>query len=410
RHAVLGVGVAAAGRVDRVDLERGWEVRHRHAAPLALVRPDHVRDARHGAGADVDADVGPVPGRRRHGHRFRAVAVPRGKVRGGDGRHTVRDAGRPSRLASGSGPHALRFGLRRHRLDRLRPGRHRHSRVGSGCGAAAVCSRRRLAETRHLAGHTARQARTRASGARRHDGVPNPRSPLRTHQGLLSGLCYVGLSWACGGEERSLLDRRVIPHVHRFGPPPPGGGPGAWMLESAILADYHFLGGASLSADTEKGEFLMSNRYRLAALAAVVAMLAVPSAVTASHTFVDVRDSNVHHDDITWLQNAGVTRGCNPPANTEFCPDEPVLRQEMASFMRRLAEKRVVDAATVAGLTPGEIAHGYARKGATEAGSLNGVRKLEEIRITVPADGYLQLSGAASFRDDDGGSMLVWLQ
>lgn len=182
------------------------------------------------------------------------------------------------------------------------------------------------------------------------------------------------------------------------------------MLVSAILADYHFLGGASLSADTEKGEFLMSNRYRLAALAAVVAMLAVPSAVTASHTFVDVSDSNVHHDDITWLQNAGVTRGCNPPANTEFCPDEPVLRQEMASFMRRLAEKRVVDAATVAGLTPGEIAHGYARKGATEAGSLNGVRKLEEIRITVPADGYLQLSGAASFRDDDGGSMLVWLQ
>lgn len=73
------------------------------------------------------------------------------------------------------------------------------------------------------------------------------------------------------------------------------------MLVSAILADYHFLGGASLSADIEKGESLMSNRYRLAALAAVVAMLAVPSAVTASHTFVDVSDSNVHHDDITWL-------------------------------------------------------------------------------------------------------------
>ena len=36
------------------------------------------------------------------------------------------------------------------------------------------------------------------------------------------------------------------------------------MLVSAILADYHFLGGASLSADTEKGESLMSNRYRLA--------------------------------------------------------------------------------------------------------------------------------------------------
>jgi hypothetical protein len=82
----------------------------------------------------------------------------------------------------------------------------------------------------------------------------------------------------------------------------------------------------------------------IAVLAAV--LIAAPLGVIASDVFTDVPDSNVFHDDITWLADADVTRGCNPPANTEYCPSDNVTREQMAAFMRRLAENRVVAAAS----------------------------------------------------------------
>lgn len=82
-------------------------------------------------------------------------------------------------------------------------------------------------------------------------------------------------------------------------------------------------------------------------VAMVVALLvAIPLALGAADQFSDVGDSNVHREDIAWLRGSGITLGCNPPANTEFCPGQPVLRQQMASFLRRLAESETVKAAT----------------------------------------------------------------
>lgn len=52
--------------------------------------------------------------------------------------------------------------------------------------------------------------------------------------------------------------------------------------------------------------------------------------------FEDVFPENVHADDIEWLADAGITKGINPPDNTRFGPDLPVLREQMASFLRRL--------------------------------------------------------------------------
>ena len=50
--------------------------------------------------------------------------------------------------------------------------------------------------------------------------------------------------------------------------------------------------------------------------------------------FTDDEDS-VFADDINRLAAAGITLGCNPPANTEFCPDETVTRGQMAAFLVR---------------------------------------------------------------------------
>lgn len=46
-------------------------------------------------------------------------------------------------------------------------------------------------------------------------------------------------------------------------------------------------------------------------------------------------DSSVFEEDIVWLAGTGITRGCNPPTNDRFCPDNPVTREQMAAFLVR---------------------------------------------------------------------------
>lgn len=50
--------------------------------------------------------------------------------------------------------------------------------------------------------------------------------------------------------------------------------------------------------------------------------------------FVDDNES-IFEADIDRLGTAGVTKGCNPPTNDRFCPADPVLRDQMASFLTR---------------------------------------------------------------------------
>jgi hypothetical protein len=50
--------------------------------------------------------------------------------------------------------------------------------------------------------------------------------------------------------------------------------------------------------------------------------------------FVD-DDASIFETDIDKLATAGVTRGCNPPTNDEFCPTSNVTRGQMAAFLHR---------------------------------------------------------------------------
>jgi hypothetical protein len=77
-------------------------------------------------------------------------------------------------------------------------------------------------------------------------------------------------------------------------------------------------------------------RLRLLVVAMSVAAVLFPTgAVLAAHTFTDVPDTNVHHDAISAIADAGVTLGCNTEG-TEYCPADFVRRDAMASFMDRL--------------------------------------------------------------------------
>lgn len=55
---------------------------------------------------------------------------------------------------------------------------------------------------------------------------------------------------------------------------------------------------------------------------------------TSSNTFNDDNNS-IFEDEIEILADNGITKGCNPPLNTKFCPTAPVRRDEMATFIAR---------------------------------------------------------------------------
>ena len=72
----------------------------------------------------------------------------------------------------------------------------------------------------------------------------------------------------------------------------------------------------------------------LAALAVGSAILIVPNTALAGQGFND-DNGNVHEQAIEAVANAGITAGCNPPLATNFCPNNPVTRGQMAAFLVR---------------------------------------------------------------------------
>ena len=55
---------------------------------------------------------------------------------------------------------------------------------------------------------------------------------------------------------------------------------------------------------------------------------------TDTDYFVD-DDGSIHEANINKIAAAGITVGCNPPDSNRYCPLEPVIRAQMASFLAR---------------------------------------------------------------------------
>jgi hypothetical protein len=53
--------------------------------------------------------------------------------------------------------------------------------------------------------------------------------------------------------------------------------------------------------------------------------------------FVDDNGS-IFEFDIDKLGATGISRGCNPPDNDRFCPNDYVTREQMAAFIRRAVD------------------------------------------------------------------------
>ncbi len=154
---------------------------------------------------------------------------------------------------------------------------------------------------------------------------------------------------------------------------------------------------------------VMGRKLRLAlAFVVVLAVMAPVAVIAAGGTFVD-DDTSIFEGDIEWMAANGITSGCGPDT---YCPEDNVTRGQMAAFMKRLATKKVVDAATavtadsaataedaalLAGAAPAQyqtVVAGVACDGVTcvDGGLTN--TELLELEITVPAAGYIALDGS----------------
>jgi hypothetical protein len=152
----------------------------------------------------------------------------------------------------------------------------------------------------------------------------------------------------------------------------------------------------------------MSRKIRTLLIATLAIGLMVPVVASAADRFTDVPDTNVFHDDISWLADAGVTLGCNPPANDEFCPSDHVTREQMAALMRRFAaylgaEDGVVnDAAMLDGEDPTAYRSTVSGQAFSEftAGTFSlpaaVATKIVETTVAAPADGYLMITNTAT--------------
>jgi hypothetical protein len=70
-------------------------------------------------------------------------------------------------------------------------------------------------------------------------------------------------------------------------------------------------------------------------LAGIVALLAAGTiGAVAAMQFSDVSPTSVHAPGIGFVADTGVTVGCG---GTRFCPEDPVTRAQMATFMHRLS-------------------------------------------------------------------------
>jgi hypothetical protein len=155
-------------------------------------------------------------------------------------------------------------------------------------------------------------------------------------------------------------------------------------------------------------------RRALGVLLVVGALLVPLGAAYASHQFTDVPDSHTFHNAIDWMKDNNITVGCNPPANTRYCPDDNVTRGQMAAFMKRLAENRVVDANTLDGLDSSEVQTLSQAQidSSTSGAASNGPVEIHSVEITVPAGGILNINGSVLLNPQGAGPAVlgVWVE
>jgi hypothetical protein len=181
----------------------------------------------------------------------------------------------------------------------------------------------------------------------------------------------------------------------------------AWSPDGASIAwaDRHLVGVFDMAASTADvlmtGEASDTNFYVWD-----WAHLELPP-------FGDIRYDHVFSADIEWMAGEGITKGCNPPGNTQFCPDSVVTRGQMAAFLVRalgltdrlddpfVDDDESIFQADIERLAAAGITKGCNPPGNTRFCPDGKVTREQMAAFLVRALGYTDDGGGDLFADDD---------
>jgi S-layer family protein len=79
---------------------------------------------------------------------------------------------------------------------------------------------------------------------------------------------------------------------------------------------------------------LLSVVLSVVMLMTVVSATAAFGGLSPGGSFVD-DDGNIHEGNIEAIKDVGITKGCNPPVNDRYCPSDSITRGQMAAFLVR---------------------------------------------------------------------------
>lgn len=74
---------------------------------------------------------------------------------------------------------------------------------------------------------------------------------------------------------------------------------------------------------------------RLLAGASALLLLTISAGPAQAHGSFWDDDGNTHEAQIEAIEHEGITRGCNPPLNDQYCPNFEISRDQMAAFLAR---------------------------------------------------------------------------
>ncbi|MEA2000870.1 MAG: S-layer homology domain-containing protein [Actinomycetota bacterium] len=106
------------------------------------------------------------------------------------------------------------------------------------------------------------------------------------------------------------------------------------VASSVFLTDILWLGDSGITKGCDNNSYCPTDFVTRGQMAAFLVRALGYTDAGDGNLFID-DDGDIFEDAIDKLATAGVTKGCNPPDNTMFCPNDLVTREQMAAFLVR---------------------------------------------------------------------------
>ncbi len=165
--------------------------------------------------------------------------------------------------------------------------------------------------------------------------------PLPHVLGFGSTITLGNVDVSVTGKAGSTFTLSVVSKTPPVGEPPPVSPPTATFLDvpsnHAFHAEVEWMAAEGITAGCNpptNDRFCPDDYITRAQMAAFLVRALGYATGRYSDLFID-DDASIFEREIDLLGTAGVTRGCNPPANDRFCPDDYVTRSQMAAFLYR---------------------------------------------------------------------------